>query len=302
MDYRTILSSAYSWMSVDKAKLFLLFFWVSLPFLIILPSFFEKDLIYTTATKPIAMILYGILYFTLFLGLIVLIQYCLKKKNEKVSKMDLKKIVAVVKLVFLEGFYVFVWNINSKLRFSQILLLISTGLFFIISSIFPNSLWIFVLFISSSIYALLVVYNFGRIFFSSTVFCSEDNYSTKQAIMRSWALTHGKLVKSFSPILWVLVLMFLMFAFITLALGSFAAIFLKIFLIEPLAISIGFKTAAAFALAPCLIAYHYAIADVYSQLKNTHNSSISIKRILAHRVLNKKKVVLKKKSQAKKRK
>ena len=300
MDYQNILSSAYSWMSVDKAKLFLLFFWVSLPFLIILPSFFEKNLVYTSTTKPIAMILYSILYFTLFLGLVVLIQYCLKTKKEKVSKMDLKKIINVVKLVFLEGFYVFVWNIDSKLRFSQILLLISTGLFFILSSIFPNSLWVFVLFISSSIYALLVVYNFGRIFFSSTIFCSENTYSMKQAIMHSFSLTHGKMIKSFSPILWVLVVIFLMFAFITLALGSFAAIFLKIFLISPLALSIGFKAAAAFALAPCLIAYHYAIADVYSQLKNTHASSTSIKRILAHRVLNKKSVATKK-SKIKKR-
>ena len=302
MDYHKIISSAYSWMSIDKAKLFLLFFWVSLPFLIILPQVFDKNLIYSGSTKPIAIILYGILYFTLFLGLIVLIQYCLKKKNEKVSNMDFNKIVSVVKLVFLEGFYVFIWNINSKLRVSQILFLISTGLFFILSSFFPNSLWVFALYISISIYSLLAVYNFGRVFFSSTVFCSEENYSIKQAIMRSWALTHGRMIKSFSPILWVLVLMFLMFAFITLALGSFAAIFLKIFLIEPLAISIGFRAAAAFALAPCLIAYHYAIADVYSQLKDSHNSSTSIKRILAHRVLNKKVVTITKKSKLKKKK
>jgi len=301
MDYHKIVSSAYSWMSIDKAKLFLLFFWISLPFLIILPYIFEKNLVYSTSTKPIAMALYAILYFTLFLGLVVLIQYCLKKKNERIAQMDLKKIFGLIKLVFLEGFYVFVWNINSKLRISQLLLLIATGLFFLLVSSFSNSLWVFALFISASIYALLVVYNFGRIFFSSTVFCSENTYSIKEAIMHSWVLTNGKMIKSFSPILWVLVLMFLMFAFITLALGSFGAIFLKLFLIEPLAISIGFKVAAAFALAPCIIAYHYAIADVYSQLKNTHNSSTSIKRILAHRVLNKKKVVLKK-SKIKKRK
>ena len=305
MDYKKIVSSAYSWMSIDKAKLFLLFFWISLPFLIILPQIFEKNLVYNQATKPIAMCLYGILYFTLFLGLIVLIQYCLKSRSEKVVEMDFAKLVGLVKLVFLEVFYVLVWNINSKLRVSQILFLISTGLFFILASSYPSSLWIFALFISISVYSILIVYNFGRVFFSSTIFCNESNYSIKDAIMKSWSLTHGKMVKSFSPILWVVVLMFLMFAFITLALGSFAAIFLKIFLIEPLAISIGFKAAAAFALAPCLIAYHYAITDVYSQLKNAHDSSSSIKRILAHRVLNKKvahKKVVVKKSKLKKRK
>jgi len=304
MDYSKIISSAYSWLSIDKAKLFLLFFWISLPFLIILPQFFEKNLIYTQLTKPIAMCLYSILYFTLFLGLIVLIQYCLKNKREKTVEMDLWKLIGLVKLVFLEMFYVLIWNINSKLRFSQILFLISTGLFFILSSFFPDSLWVFALFISISVYGLLIVYNFGRVFFSSTIFCNESNYAIKDAIMKSWSLTHGKMIKSFSPILWVIVLMFLMFAFITLALGSFAAIFLKMFLIGPLAISIGFKAAAAFALAPCLIAYHYAITDVYSQLKNAHDSSNSIKRILAHRVLHKKvsnkKTILKKRKLKKK--
>jgi len=301
MNYDKIVSSAISWMSVDKAKMFLLFFWVSLPFLIILPSIFEKNLVYTSTTKPIALSLYCILYFTLFLGLVVLIQYCLKSKNEKVVNMDFKKLMNLIQLVFLEAFYVLIWNINSKLRISQLLYLILTGLFFILVSYFPGSLWIFALIVSLSIYTLLVVYNFGRVFFSSTVFCNENNYSIKDAIMRSWALTHGKMIKSFSPILWVFVVMFLMFSFITLALGSFASIFLKFFLIEPLAISIGFKAGAAFALAPCLIAYHYAIASVYSQLKNTHDSSTSIKRILAHRVLHKKAVVTKK-SKIKKRK
>ena len=151
MDYKKIVSSAYSWMSIQKAKLFLLFFWVSLPFLIILPQIFEKNLVYSGATKPIAIALYGVLYFTLFLGLIVLIQYCLKSRNEKIALMDLKKIFGLVKLVFVECFYVIIWNINSKLRLSQILLLILTGLFFILASYFPNSLWIFALFISLSI-------------------------------------------------------------------------------------------------------------------------------------------------------
>ncbi len=301
MDYKKIVSSAYSWMSVEKAKVFLLFFWVSLPFLMILPSIFEKNLIYNAATKPIAQCLYGVLYFTLFLGLIVLIQYCLKTKHEKVAKMDLRKLVSLVVMVFVEAFYVFIWNINSKLRVSQLLFLISTGLFFILSTYFQNSLWVFTLFISISVYGILVVYNFGRIFFASTIFCNENSYSMKDAILRSWSITHGKMIKSFSPILWVLVLMFLMFAFITLALGSFASIFLRLFLIEPLAISIGFKAAAAFALAPCLIAYHYAITDVYSQLKSTNDSSSSIKRLLAHKVLHKKPAAVKK-SKIKKRK
>lgn len=294
MDYKKIVSSAYSWMSVEKAKLFLLFFWISLPFLIILPQIFEKNLIYNTSTKPIAMCLYCVLYFTIFLGTIVLIQYCLKTKKENVTQMDGAKLIGLVKLVFLEAFYVLVWNIHAKWRVSQILFLISTALFFVLSTLFPGSLWVYPLFISVIIYVLVVVYNFGRVFFSSTIFCNEKNYSTKEAILRSWALTHGKMVKSFSPILWVLVLMFLMFSFITLALGSFASIFLRLFLIEPLAITIGFKAAAAFALAPCLIAYHYAITDVYTQLKNAHDSSTSIKRILAHRVLHKKAVATKK--------
>lgn len=301
MDYNKIVSSAFYWMSVEKAKLFLLFFWISLPFLIILPQIFEKDLIYNSATKPIAMGLYCVLYFTIFLGMIVLIQYCLRTKKERVTEMTGSKLTGLVKLVFLEAFYIFIWNINSKWRFSQLLFLISAGLFFILAKIFPISLWAYPLFVSVAIYSLIVCYNFGRVFFSSAIFCNEENYSVKEAILQSWALTHGKLVKSFSPILWVIVLMFLMFSFITLALGSFTAIFLRLFLIEPLAFSIGFKSAAAFALAPCIIAYHYAIIEVYSQLKNTHDSSSSIKRILAHRILHKKPVVLKK-NKIKKRK
>jgi hypothetical protein len=300
MDYNKIVSAGYSWMSVEKAKLFLLFFWISLPFVIILPQIFEKNLVYSPATKPVAMALYGILYFVLFLGFIVLIQYCLKDRNQKIANIDLTKILGLIALVFVEAFYTLIWNINSKLRLYQLLILIATSLFFMLTS-FSNPLWIFPLFISSSIFALLVVYNFGRVFFSSTIFCSKENISIKDAIFESFSLTHGKMIKSYSPVLWVLVVIFLMFAFITLALGSFASIFLRLFLIEPLSIAIGFKAAAAFALAPCLIAYHYAIADVYAQLKSTHDSSNSIKRLLAHRVLYKKQAVLKK-SKIKKRK
>ncbi|HPM85635.1 MAG: hypothetical protein PHY04_00015 [Candidatus ainarchaeum sp.] len=302
MNYKKILSSTYSWASIDNVKWFLIFFWVSLPVIIILPFLFSDDLVYVGFSKMIAFVLYIILYLTLILGFVVLIQCCLKSFHKSFYALNLSKLIELFKLVFLELFYILIWNISVKWRVFQILLIILNALLFVLASLFPNSLWLLALYITASGLALLFSYNFGRVFFSSTVFFTKSNYSAKEAIFGSWKLTRGGVLKIFSPIIWVVVLIFLMFSFLTLAMGSFAAIFLKIFLIDSLAINFGFKLAAAFALAPCLIAYHYAIIEIYSQLSEVHDSSSSIKRLLAHKVLNKKRILMKKKSVVKKKK
>lgn len=301
MDYKKILFSTYSWVSIDKVKMFLLFFWISLPVLIILPSLFSDNLIYEGFSKVVASILYAVLYLAFFLGFVFLIQGCLKSFHKSFYPFNFKKLRGLIELVFLELFYVLIWNVSSKWRVFQLLLIILNALLFVLSSLFPNSLWLLAFYTSASGLALLFSYNFGRIFFSSTIFFTNPNYSAKEAIFLSWKLTRVGVLKVFSPIIWVFVLIFLMFSFFTLALGSFAAIFLKIFLIESLAINFGFKLAAAFALSPCLIAYHYAIMEIYSQLSAVHESSYSIKRLLAHKVFYKKKPSSKKKRVVKKK-
>ena len=60
---------------------------------------------------------------------------------------------------------------------------------------------------------------------------------------------------------------------------------LGFFFLNPVAVSLGFRAATLFALAPAIIAYHYAVTEVYSQLNFHRDTSNSIRRILAHKVL-----------------
>ena len=98
-------------------------------------------------------------------------------------------------------------------------------------------------------------------------------------------MTHNKFYDASTAILLSLVLVFVLFSFSVIVLGTITSLVLSIFLIQPLALSIGFKAAALFALAPAVIAYHYAMAEVYFQLNAHKESSNSIRRILANKVL-----------------
>ena len=184
MDYKRILSSTYSWASIEKAKWFLVFFWISLPALIMVPSFFLENLAFTDVSKILSFVLYAVLYLAFILGFVALIQGCLKSFDKSFYSINLLKLVELFQLVFLELFYILIWNINSKWRVFQILLILLNALLFVLASMFPNSLWLLALYISASCLALLWCYNFGRVFFSSTIF-NNKNFSPREAIFDS---------------------------------------------------------------------------------------------------------------------
>ena len=77
---------------------------------------------------------------------------------------------------------------------------------------------------------------------------------------------------------------FVLFSFVTVAFGALASVFLQFFVINPVAVALGFTIAPAFGLGIALIAYHYMMAEIFIQLSSHHESSKSIKRILAKRV------------------
>lgn len=287
MNYKKIVSASYSWLSLKKINFFLLFFCLFFSILVLTPFIFEQ-FDYEPNTLQIILVVYVVVYFLVFVGLINLLSNLLNKKEDTFFE-SIKNSFKFINLVFLEVFYIFFWNPNPTKRLLQLLLVILTGLLFVLSSIFFNFFWFFALIIVGSIMSLLLTYNFGRVFFASSVF-SKKKGSPKEAIMESWRLTGVNWVSVFAAIIWSFLINFLMFCFATLGLGVFLSVFFKLFFINHIAIDFGFKFGAALALAPILISYHLAIAEVYSQISESSKSSASIKRILSKKVLSKKEV------------
>ena len=285
MNYKKIVNSAYSWISLDKAIWYLVFFCISVPVLLMLPQAFEQG-VYSSSTIPIAMVLYSVLYISLILGLIVLIQFLLSQKNLSVSKMTIRKLIDLFFLAFLELFYVFVWNLNSSFRLIQSLLLVAAALVFYYSTVIVNEATFSLAWLCLSAYFILVIYNFARVIFSTTIFCEKEVW-IKDAIKESWALTEHRFYDVFSSLALIFVLSFIFASFIVIALGTFASLILSYFLIDPLAMSLGFRIATAFALGPALIVYHCAFIEIFSQLSSKHETTSRVRRILAHKVLRK---------------
>jgi len=286
MDFNSIIRSAYSWVSIRKVIWFIAFFWISLPFIIVLPQLFESGAVYSKITMPIAILLYDVLYIALIFGIILLIQRCLAEKHEKVVTLNLRKIIDMIFLVFVELFYVFVWNINARLRRIQILLVISSALLGYLFLLTINTI-VLVLFAWSLLgYFSLVIRNCIMAFFTTSIYINKNPPGLKDAVKESWAMTHNKVADTFSSIIVSAFLAFVLFAFITLALGAVSSIILRFFFIDSIALSLGFKVSMAFGLGVALIAYHFMIADVYSQLDRHRATSTGIKRLLAHRVLH----------------
>ena len=146
MDYNRLLAASFSWFSLDKVFWFIALFWVSLPFIVTLPQLFQTGAVYSDVTLPIAVILYDVLYVILFFGIVLLIQSCLSPKTGVSKEFGLRRVVDLVFLVFLEMFYVFVWNISVRLRKVQLLLIIAAALFWLL---FISSFNIFILIIFS---------------------------------------------------------------------------------------------------------------------------------------------------------
>jgi len=261
-----------------------------------LPQAFETG-VYSEITLPIAHALYSILYLTFVVGVVVLMQHCLSEKKVGTCKVTLRRLVDTVFLVFVEFFYLLVWNIYFPFRAIQLLLIIASALVYYYHLVIQTELSYYIAALMFVAYFILVVYNAIRLFFSTTVFCQRD-MSIKECVKESWYLTHNRFNEAFYAIALALALAFVLYWFLTIAFGAFASIVLKLFFadflsntfvfIDEAAMLIGFKAAGAFALGPVLIAYHYAITEGYVQLASHKSSSHSIKRILAHRTLHKK--------------
>ena len=284
MNYDKIIGSAYSWISLTRVVWFLLFFWIALPLLLFLPPLMEQQGLFGPSSIWIVTALYDILYLAVILGLITLTQQCLEERKISTVPFSVRKLVNIVLLVFVEAFYALVWNLSYQFRIIQILLLIATGLLYYYYTVLQTP-FVQVLFaLCATAYFILVTYNVVRLFFSTSLFCNKD-LSIVESVKDSWAMTHNKFYDASTAILLSLVLVFVLFSFSVIVLGTITSLVLSIFLIQPLALSIGFKAAALFALAPAVIAYHYAMAEVYFQLNAHKESSNSIRRILANKVL-----------------
>lgn len=286
MDFREIARSSYSWVSKGSIVWFLVFFWVSLPFIIILPQFFQSGLVYSGSLKSIALALYNVLYVILFLGVIALINFAVSKRDYFDFKVRARNVVDLVFLVFVELFYIFVWNINIRFRKLQLLFLVASALLCLVL-ISTDNIVALVLFSWALLgYFALVIRNAVMLFFSTSILINKPDISLKEAVRESWALTHSRVALAFSSILIAFAIAFLIFVFITLALGAVAAIALSYFFINSIALSMGFKIAAAFSLGVALVAYHFMIAEIYSQLHIHRHVSTKIRHALARRVLS----------------
>jgi hypothetical protein len=285
MDYNRIISSAYSWISLSKVVWFLAFFWLSLPVLLLLPSFLEQYSGVFGNLVPLITILYDITYVAVILGLVTLTQQCLKERQIRTSSFSITRLLGIIVLVFVEAWHVLVWNLSSQFRIIQVLLLIATGLLFYYYTILQTPFVQLLFALCATAYFILAVYNFTRVFFSTSFFCNKD-ISLESAVKESWNVTHNKFYETMTSILLSLVLVFILFSFSVIVLGTITSLVLSLVLITPLALSIGFKAAALFALAPAIVAYHYAITEVYAQLNSHSEASTSIRKILAKKVLH----------------
>ena len=105
MNYNKIIASAYSWISLDKLVWFLVFFWVSLPLLMFLPSAVEQYGVFGKSALILVNLLYFIIYLAVILGLVALTQQCLEERRIHTVALSIKKMFSIVLLVFVEGFY-----------------------------------------------------------------------------------------------------------------------------------------------------------------------------------------------------
>ncbi|MFA5931170.1 MAG: glycerophosphoryl diester phosphodiesterase membrane domain-containing protein [archaeon] len=285
MNYKKLVNSAYSWISLDKAIWYLLFFCISVPVLLLVPMAFEQG-VYSSITMPLAIVLYDILYISVILGLVVLIQFFLEQRDSTISKMTIKKLFDLVFLVFVEIFYVLIWNLNSSFRLIQALLLIATALVFYYSTVIVNEATLTLAWLCLSAYFIIVIYNSVRVIFSTTIFCHKE-VEIKEAVKESWALTEHRFYEVFSSLALLVVLSFIFASFVVIAFGTLASLILSHFFIDSVAMSFGFKLATAFALGPALIVYHCAFVELFLQLSSKKELGSRVKRILAHKVLRK---------------
>jgi hypothetical protein len=289
MDYNSIINSTYNWLSLEKLIWFLVFFWISLPVFLLVPVGIEKGIFATNKLWFVA-VLYSLIYFALIVACITLTHHCLKKKNFDAKELSITKILNAIILVFVQFWYVLVWNIHKKYRFSQLLLLFGIPLLWFYLTNLSN--WFIELAFFSFLlaYFLIIIYNYIRVSFSLTYFFSND-CAVREAIKESWHMTHNKFLKVLFSYLIILVSVGALFITYVLIFGAIISLILLNYFIPPLAYNIASFVAMLIAFAPTLISYYFAYFELYSQLMSHNKSNSAIKRMLTKRVFGKKEPV-----------
>ena len=285
MDYDEIISGAFSWISLQKVAWFLIFFWLSFPVLVWVPQAIEKQM-FETEMMALVYFLYDVMYVCAIIGFISLTQACLGEKRLSPQTLSLPKFIDTIFLVFVEAWFALVWNLNRRLRVPQLLLLIGIPLLYwywlFDASLLPSL--VLALFVWA--YVSLVVYSCVRFCFSMMSFYHKD-VSIVGAAKESWALTHNRFVEAISAIILSIGTAVVLFSITVIVLGAIANLVLLMFFTEPVAYGLAVRAATMFAFAPAILAYHYAVTNVYFQLVREGQSSATIRKILARKVLSK---------------
>jgi hypothetical protein len=298
MDYDKIISATYNWFSLDKLMWFLVFFWLSFFVLVFVPLAFRINW-FAQSSLWVINSLVGIIYLVLILMLMVLTSHTLKHNKFDAKDISFTRIIDTIFLVFLELWYIFVWNLHKAYRVTQLLLLFGLPLL-LVYSLAVKSLFIdLALLIFAIGYGIIVVYNSIRLIFSVMLFYHKD-LKIKKAIKEAWHLTHKKFWKILLGVILAIAALFVVFAIITIVFGAIVHLILLNFFTNPIAYELAVSFSSILALAPVLVGYYFAMTEMYSQLIVEDHSSRRIKRILAGRVISPRKKQLKKKKASKK--
>ena len=300
MDYDRIINLTYNWISLKKVFWFLIFFWLAMPILFVVPWALEKQF-FDESFSWIVYILYAIIYFGIIVGFVSLTCACLGQKKLKYQNPTKSKFFDTFLLVLLELWYIFIWNIHKSHRFTQLLLLIGTPLLYFYYLFNPTELILGALILFTILYLVTLIHNSVRLFFTVTIFYNK-NLSKREAIKECWELTHKKFVVTFFSILLVVGVVFVMFAVIAIILEAVAYLLLIPAFNPAVAYSLAQTIAVLFALGPATISYYFGVIEIYSQLEKERDSSSRIKRLLARKILSPKKHLKEENQKVKKRK
>lgn len=288
MDFNRIFNASLKWFSVPKAILFILFFWLSLSLLFLIPW----DDIILDSLFYFLQIFYGIIILVTIFSLLLLTWFVLYNKKFKLVNFSFTVFVDSLFLVLMEIFYVFFWNKNKKYRVVQLLLIFGMLLMsyysFLVTDLFVSFSFLFF----TIFYFVLVFYNCIRLSFSIPSFYSKK-LSIKKSIEESWKITDKNFSKIFYAYCIILFSAVGIFLVSSIILGIISNVFLLLFLNQPIAYRLSVTFGTVFALAPAIITYYFGFAELYYQVQKKEN--ISKKKV------SKKKPVKKKASKKKKK-
>lgn len=298
MNYERIIEASYKHFSLKRDVWFLLLFWIAFPIIVLIPWAFEKN-IFGSESKAFLLVIYEIVYLVAVLGFIILNNYFLSQKNINSPKITLKRFLLIFPLVFIEMWYLFVWNLTNKyLRVTQILLLLGIPLFTYYFATVKSNFIFYSLVFFLFCYTLLIIHNFVRLLFTVPIYLSKD-ISVFEAPKESWGLTQNKFESTLVALVLSIGVITIIFFAITIILAFMADIVLSNFFISSIAKDLALRGAYLFALAPALIFYYSGISEIFTQLLKEKESSMRIKNLLTKKVFAEKKFAYKPKTKKK---